>query len=188
MGVGAGRGRTAPGPPTPTCAPHSQPKMTEYDKRCCCLREIQQTEEKYTDTLGSIQQVRGSNPAQGGRMRGSWAGRCASPGPSGGLWAVRRSPCVPSGPLCPHCFVSSLSLPLGFSFMPSPVLIGLSFLLPRSPFPWVSLCPCLYLFLCPHLCPPVSITVSPTFCFLPFGHCFFNSFIEMGSTYHTIHP
>lgn len=35
----------------------SQPKMTEYDKRCCCLREIQQTEEKYTDTLGSIQQV-----------------------------------------------------------------------------------------------------------------------------------
>ncbi|XP_006869071.1 PREDICTED: proto-oncogene vav [Chrysochloris asiatica] len=31
-------------------------KMTEYDKRCCCLREIQQTEEKYTDTLGSIQQ------------------------------------------------------------------------------------------------------------------------------------
>jgi guanine nucleotide exchange factor VAV len=35
-----------------------QPKMTEYDKRCCCLREIQQTEDKYTDTLGSIQQVR----------------------------------------------------------------------------------------------------------------------------------
>uniref|UniRef100_A0A8C6EX93 Proto-oncogene vav n=1 Tax=Marmota marmota marmota TaxID=9994 RepID=A0A8C6EX93_MARMA len=32
------------------------PKMTEYDKRCCCLREIQQTEEKYTDTLGSILQ------------------------------------------------------------------------------------------------------------------------------------
>ncbi|XP_006896409.1 PREDICTED: proto-oncogene vav isoform X2 [Elephantulus edwardii] len=32
------------------------PKMTEYDKRCCCLREIQQTEDKYTDTLGSIQQ------------------------------------------------------------------------------------------------------------------------------------
>uniref|UniRef100_A0A8C6RHF7 Proto-oncogene vav n=1 Tax=Nannospalax galili TaxID=1026970 RepID=A0A8C6RHF7_NANGA len=32
------------------------PKMTEFDKRCCCLREIQQTEEKYTDTLGSIQQ------------------------------------------------------------------------------------------------------------------------------------
>uniref|UniRef100_A0A2K6UXM0 Vav guanine nucleotide exchange factor 1 n=1 Tax=Saimiri boliviensis boliviensis TaxID=39432 RepID=A0A2K6UXM0_SAIBB len=37
----------------PVCMP---PKMTEYDKRCCCLREIQQTEEKYTDTLGSIQQ------------------------------------------------------------------------------------------------------------------------------------
>uniref|UniRef100_G1U027 Vav guanine nucleotide exchange factor 1 n=1 Tax=Oryctolagus cuniculus TaxID=9986 RepID=G1U027_RABIT len=37
--------------PVPT--PH---KMTEYDKRCCCLREIQQTEEKYTDTLASIQQ------------------------------------------------------------------------------------------------------------------------------------
>ncbi|XP_043442327.1 proto-oncogene vav isoform X5 [Prionailurus bengalensis] len=53
---GGGGGRAAPGPPTPTCAPHSQPKMTEYDKRCCCLREIQQTEEKYTDTLGSIQQ------------------------------------------------------------------------------------------------------------------------------------
>lgn len=32
------------------------PKMTEYDKRCCCLREIQQTEEKYRDTLSSIQQ------------------------------------------------------------------------------------------------------------------------------------
>lgn len=38
--------------------PCPQPKMTEYDKRCCCLREIQQTEEKYTDTLGSIHQVR----------------------------------------------------------------------------------------------------------------------------------
>lgn len=43
--------RTEPGP--------MPPKMTEYDKRCCCLREIQQTEEKYTDTLGSVQQVRG---------------------------------------------------------------------------------------------------------------------------------
>ncbi|CAH6779500.1 Vav1 [Phodopus roborovskii] len=32
------------------------PKMTEQDKRHCCLREIQQTEEKYTDTLGSIHQ------------------------------------------------------------------------------------------------------------------------------------
>ncbi|XP_068939274.1 proto-oncogene vav [Petaurus breviceps papuanus] len=32
------------------------PKMTELDKRICCLREIQQTEEKYTDTLSSIQQ------------------------------------------------------------------------------------------------------------------------------------
>nr|XP_021487504.1 proto-oncogene vav isoform X5 [Meriones unguiculatus] len=32
------------------------PRMTEFDKRCCCLREIQQTEEKYTDTLGSILQ------------------------------------------------------------------------------------------------------------------------------------
>ncbi|XP_043829623.1 proto-oncogene vav isoform X3 [Dromiciops gliroides] len=32
------------------------PKMTELDKRACCLREIQQTEEKYTDTLISIQQ------------------------------------------------------------------------------------------------------------------------------------
>ncbi|KAM9101773.1 proto-oncogene vav isoform X1 [Sarcophilus harrisii] len=32
------------------------PKMTELDKKACCLREIQQTEEKYTDTLSSIQQ------------------------------------------------------------------------------------------------------------------------------------
>uniref|UniRef100_A0A4X2M243 Proto-oncogene vav n=1 Tax=Vombatus ursinus TaxID=29139 RepID=A0A4X2M243_VOMUR len=32
------------------------PKMTELDKKICCLREIQQTEEKYTDTLSSIQQ------------------------------------------------------------------------------------------------------------------------------------
>uniref|UniRef100_A0A2K5Q1S1 Vav guanine nucleotide exchange factor 1 n=1 Tax=Cebus imitator TaxID=2715852 RepID=A0A2K5Q1S1_CEBIM len=37
----------------PVCMP---PKMTEYDKCCCYLREIQQTEEKYTDMLGSIQQ------------------------------------------------------------------------------------------------------------------------------------
>lgn len=43
--------------------------MTEYDKRCCCLREIQQTEEKYTDTLGSIQQVQCSHPASARRMR-----------------------------------------------------------------------------------------------------------------------
>lgn len=43
---------------TNLCHPCPQPKMTEYDKRCCCLREIQQTEEKYTDTLGSIHQVR----------------------------------------------------------------------------------------------------------------------------------
>ena len=43
--------------------------MTEYDKRCCCLREIQQTEEKYTDTLGSIQQVRRSDLAPARRMR-----------------------------------------------------------------------------------------------------------------------
>lgn len=55
--------------------PHSQPKMTEYDKRCCCLREIQQTEEKYTDTLGSIQHVRCSHSAPTRRMRGSMAGR-----------------------------------------------------------------------------------------------------------------
>lgn len=45
--------------------------MTDYDKRCCCLREIQQTEEKYTDTLGSIQQVRCPHPAPARRMRGS---------------------------------------------------------------------------------------------------------------------
>lgn len=51
---------------TSLCGPCSQPKMTEYDKRCCCLREIQQTEEKYTDTLGSIHQVRYAHgPCQG---------------------------------------------------------------------------------------------------------------------------
>ncbi|XP_053145782.1 proto-oncogene vav isoform X2 [Hemicordylus capensis] len=32
------------------------PKMTELDKRKCCLQEIQQTEEKYTSTLESIHQ------------------------------------------------------------------------------------------------------------------------------------
>ncbi|XP_028907965.1 proto-oncogene vav isoform X1 [Ornithorhynchus anatinus] len=31
-------------------------KMTDLDKRSCCLQEIRQTEEKYTDTLKSIQQ------------------------------------------------------------------------------------------------------------------------------------
>ncbi|XP_069460530.1 proto-oncogene vav [Ambystoma mexicanum] len=36
-------------------APPVQPK-TEVDKRSCCLQEIQQTEEKYTDTLESIHQ------------------------------------------------------------------------------------------------------------------------------------
>uniref|UniRef100_V9KF60 Proto-oncogene vav n=1 Tax=Callorhinchus milii TaxID=7868 RepID=V9KF60_CALMI len=30
------------------------PKMTEFDKRNCCLQEIRQTEEKYTHTLESI--------------------------------------------------------------------------------------------------------------------------------------
>lgn len=34
-----------------------QQKMTELDKRKCCLQEIQQTEEKYTSTLESIHQV-----------------------------------------------------------------------------------------------------------------------------------
>nr|XP_056711538.1 proto-oncogene vav isoform X1 [Euleptes europaea] len=33
-----------------------QQKMTELDKRKCCLQEIQQTEEKYTSTLESIYQ------------------------------------------------------------------------------------------------------------------------------------
>uniref|UniRef100_A0A8C6XLR2 Vav guanine nucleotide exchange factor 1 n=1 Tax=Naja naja TaxID=35670 RepID=A0A8C6XLR2_NAJNA len=33
------------------------PRMTELDKRKCCLQEIQQTEEKYTSTLESIHQV-----------------------------------------------------------------------------------------------------------------------------------
>ena len=61
----------APDTPTPASPLRSQPKMTEYDKRCCCLREIQQTEEKYTDTLGSIQQVRCSGPAPAMRMRGA---------------------------------------------------------------------------------------------------------------------
>uniref|UniRef100_A0A8C6XLA2 Vav guanine nucleotide exchange factor 1 n=1 Tax=Naja naja TaxID=35670 RepID=A0A8C6XLA2_NAJNA len=32
------------------------PRMTELDKRKCCLQEIQQTEEKYTSTLESIHQ------------------------------------------------------------------------------------------------------------------------------------
>ncbi|XP_025059730.1 proto-oncogene vav isoform X2 [Alligator sinensis] len=37
--------------------PSSVPqKMTELDKRNCCLQEIRQTEEKYTDTLESIYQ------------------------------------------------------------------------------------------------------------------------------------
>ena len=79
LGLGGGMGGrgAAPGTPTPACPPRSQPKMTEYDKRCCCLREIQQTEEKYTDTLGSIQQVRCSRPAPARRMRGSGpAGAC----------------------------------------------------------------------------------------------------------------
>lgn len=58
-GPGRAQGGAAPGPPAPASPPRRQPKMTEYDKRCCCLREIQQTEEKYTDTLGSVQQVRG---------------------------------------------------------------------------------------------------------------------------------
>ncbi|KAM5238940.1 proto-oncogene vav isoform 5-T5 [Ctenodactylus gundi] len=40
--------RSEPGP--------TAPRMTELDKRRCCLREIQQTEEKYTDTLGAVQQ------------------------------------------------------------------------------------------------------------------------------------
>lgn len=34
-----------------------QQRMTELDKRKCCLQEIQQTEEKYTSTLESIHQV-----------------------------------------------------------------------------------------------------------------------------------
>uniref|UniRef100_A0A674JDN4 Vav guanine nucleotide exchange factor 1 n=1 Tax=Terrapene triunguis TaxID=2587831 RepID=A0A674JDN4_9SAUR len=36
--------------------PAVMPKMTELDKRNCCLQEIRQTEEKYTDTLESIYQ------------------------------------------------------------------------------------------------------------------------------------
>ncbi|RXM96922.1 Proto-oncogene vav [Acipenser ruthenus] len=32
----------------------TQQKITEVDKRQCCLQEIRQTEEKYTETLGSI--------------------------------------------------------------------------------------------------------------------------------------
>lgn len=63
----AGQQLQAPSPPASPACP-LQPKMTEYDKRCCCLREIQQTEEKYTDTLASIQQV------------------AAGAGPGAGLW------------------------------------------------------------------------------------------------------
>ncbi|MBN3324792.1 VAV protein, partial [Atractosteus spatula] len=36
--------------------PETHHKMTEVDKRQCCLQEIKQTEEKYTDTLESILQ------------------------------------------------------------------------------------------------------------------------------------
>ncbi|XP_062975172.1 proto-oncogene vav [Elgaria multicarinata webbii] len=36
--------------------PGVTPRMTELDKRKCCLQEIQQTEEKYTSTLESIHQ------------------------------------------------------------------------------------------------------------------------------------
>ncbi|XP_066469524.1 proto-oncogene vav isoform X2 [Tiliqua scincoides] len=36
--------------------PCVMPKMTELDKRKCCLQEIQQTEEKYASTLESIHQ------------------------------------------------------------------------------------------------------------------------------------
>ncbi|XP_063150456.1 proto-oncogene vav [Candoia aspera] len=36
--------------------PSVTPRMTELDKRKCCLQEIQQTEEKYTSTLESIHQ------------------------------------------------------------------------------------------------------------------------------------
>ncbi|KAH0628766.1 hypothetical protein JD844_010264, partial [Phrynosoma platyrhinos] len=38
------------------CIPPQQ-RMTELDKRKCCLQEIHQTEEKYTSTLESIHQV-----------------------------------------------------------------------------------------------------------------------------------
>uniref|UniRef100_A0A8D2LDD7 Vav guanine nucleotide exchange factor 1 n=1 Tax=Varanus komodoensis TaxID=61221 RepID=A0A8D2LDD7_VARKO len=37
--------------------PGVMPRMTELDKRKCCIQEIQQTEEKYTSTLESIHQV-----------------------------------------------------------------------------------------------------------------------------------
>lgn len=154
-------GGSAPGPLTPTCPPHSQPKMTEYDKRCCCLREIQQTEEKYTDTLGSIQQVRlpGSDPAPGRHMRESWAGRCSSTG------AVASGPCL-RGPRCPKawgsspspllCVSSSLFLS-AFLFHPVPC-VDLSLFpsgsLLTSSAVFLSLCvslyPCLYLFLYPR--------------------------------------
>ncbi|MBN3310197.1 VAV protein, partial [Amia calva] len=40
---------------TEPCA-ETQQRMTEVDKRNCCLQEIRQTEEKYTDTLESILQ------------------------------------------------------------------------------------------------------------------------------------
>uniref|UniRef100_A0A8D2Q5D5 Vav guanine nucleotide exchange factor 1 n=1 Tax=Varanus komodoensis TaxID=61221 RepID=A0A8D2Q5D5_VARKO len=36
--------------------PGVMPRMTELDKRKCCIQEIQQTEEKYTSTLESIHQ------------------------------------------------------------------------------------------------------------------------------------
>ncbi|XP_048378139.2 proto-oncogene vav-like [Stegostoma tigrinum] len=40
----------------PECVMAAPQKMTDFDKRNCCLQEIRQTEEKYTETLESIHQ------------------------------------------------------------------------------------------------------------------------------------
>lgn len=133
---GWGAALDTPTPASPLC---SQPKMTEYDKRCCCLREIQQTEEKYTDTLGSIQQVRCSVPAPAMRMRGaerrhpSLAGLGLLPVPTALYFSV--SPRLWSFCVSPYFF---LCLPLSLSFCVS-LSLSLSF---------------------PHLCPSISVTVS----------------------------
>lgn len=87
--------------------------MTEYDKRCCCLREIQQTEEKYTDTLGSIQQVRCRRLATARRVRGT-SGQVPAH-LSGRLGGHAQRPHLSALP----CVSSSLSV---FMFLPFPHL------------------------------------------------------------------
>lgn len=131
--------------------------MTEYDKRCCCLREIQQTEEKYTDTLGSIQQVRCSDTAPARCMRGSQAGRCTATGvaASDACERPRLSQAGLAASLTASlCLSSSLGFPVIHSVSLSclPLYASLFCFLWLSVSPDVSLYPCLYLSLYPCLC------------------------------------